>query len=168
MRQILHVILLTCFSGFFSSGSAQMTLSRQVIAVTGSFSGTPSFSLSSTLGEPVSSTVRGGNVILTQGFQQPSVYEPMLDLHTYNAFSPDGDGINDYWIIDGIEQHKGNVVRIYNRWGILLWEGTNYDNVNVVWDGYTNTGVEMPSATYFYLIKVGDRKKISGWVQLLN
>ena len=47
---------------------------------------------------------------------------------------------------------KNNRVTIYNRWGDVVWEGTNYNNSTVVFDGANNNGKELPSGTYFYKI----------------
>lgn len=85
---------------------------------------------------------------------------------TYNAFSPNGDGINDTWIIDGAYYHPVNRVTIFNRWGNKLVTLENYDNVNVVWDGRYK-GEILPSGTYFYLIEFFEaNKSITGWVQI--
>lgn len=86
---------------------------------------------------------------------------------TYNAFSPDGNGINDTWTIKGIEDFPNNVVTFYNRWGTELKRIPNYDNKNAVWKGETNTGQEVPSGTYFYVIELNDGSKpIKGWVEI--
>jgi gliding motility-associated-like protein len=85
---------------------------------------------------------------------------------SYNAFSPDGDGVNDDWIIDAIIAHPDNVVTIYNRWGDKLVSFDDYDNVNVVWDG-TFKGEILPSGTYFYVVEYLDiQMQVSGWLQL--
>lgn len=84
----------------------------------------------------------------------------------YTAFSPEGDGVNDTWIIEGVINNPINKVYIYNRWGDLLQEFENYDNVNVVWDG-TYKGSLLPSGTYYYVIVYTELdRQYSGWVQL--
>jgi gliding motility-associated-like protein len=84
----------------------------------------------------------------------------------YTAFSPEGDGVNDTWIIEGVITNPNNKVYIYNRWGDLLQEFENYDNVNVVWDG-TYQGALLPSGTYYYVIVYTELdRQYSGWVQL--
>ncbi|MFZ5551628.1 MAG: gliding motility-associated C-terminal domain-containing protein [Bacteroidota bacterium] len=84
----------------------------------------------------------------------------------YNAFSPNGDGINDTWVIDGVSINPNNRVMIFNRWGDKLVEFKNYNNVTVVWDGTWN-GNQLPAGTYFYIIEFIDiQKQFSGWVQL--
>jgi gliding motility-associated-like protein len=85
---------------------------------------------------------------------------------SYNAFSPDLDGVNDTWIIDAVYFHPDNTVTIFNRWGDELVSFEDYDNVNVVWDG-TYKGNMLPSGTYFYIIEYHDiNMQIDGWLQL--
>ncbi len=85
---------------------------------------------------------------------------------SYNAFSPDGDGVNDNWIIDAIFNHPDNSVTIFNRWGDKLVSFEDYDNVNIVWDGMYK-GEILPSGTYFYVIEYLDINiQVSGWLQL--
>lgn len=84
-----------------------------------------------------------------------------------NAFSPDGDGFNDIWVIDAAYDHPENTVAIFNRWGDLIVEFENYDNMSVVWDGKSKGGEELPSGTYFYTIDFDDlRQSVSGWVYI--
>lgn len=85
----------------------------------------------------------------------------------YKGITPNGDGHNDTWVIDGITNFKTSEVLIYNRWGDQVWKGTNYDNVTVVWNGKTLKGVNLPDATYFYLVTAGG-KTYKGWVELTH
>ncbi|MBS7231238.1 gliding motility-associated C-terminal domain-containing protein [Flavobacterium psychroterrae] len=79
----------------------------------------------------------------------------------HNAFSPNGDGINDVFKIDSIDDitcYPENDVEIYNRWGILVFETENYNNITNVFDGVSRgrTTVKqsdgLPTGTYFYII----------------
>lgn len=86
-----------------------------------------------------------------------------------NGFSPNNDGINDYFNIKGIEDFEGNVVFIYNRWGSLVFKQKNYDNK---WDGKCNVsgalmGQDLPEGTYYFLIDLNNEgKPLSGYVVL--
>ena len=68
-----------------------------------------------------------------------------------NAFSPNADGVNDQWEIDGLNRYYPNaVIDIYDRDGRLIYSSGN-DGYNHPWDG-SYGGVAMPIATYFYVI----------------
>lgn len=86
-------------------------------------------------------------------------------LKFYSGFTPNGDGVNDTWIIDNIDQFPDNTIKIFNRWGHQVWTAGEYDNVNVVWKGDSEGGGELESATYFYVADVGG-KIYKGWVEL--
>jgi gliding motility-associated-like protein len=84
-----------------------------------------------------------------------------------NAFSPDGDGINDTWTIDDIASSPNNTVTIFNRWGDLLRTFENYDNVSVAWDGKNGNGAELTDGTYYFIIEYRDlQTSRSGWVYI--
>lgn len=91
-------------------------------------------------------------------------------LKFYSGITPNGDNKNDSWIIDNIEQFPENTVQIFNRWGQQVWWGENYDNSEVVWkgnNGNKDEGVELSSATYFYVAVIeGIDKPFKGWVEL--
>ncbi len=79
----------------------------------------------------------------------------------HNAFSPNGDGKNDVFVIDNIDEttcYPENTVEIYNRWGILVFETTNYNNTTNAFDGTSRgrTTVKqsdgLPTGTYFYVV----------------
>lgn len=83
----------------------------------------------------------------------------------YSGITPNGDGINDKWIIDSLESFTINDVNIYNRLGNRVWKGSNYDNINVVWSGENLSGGESPSDTYFFIFEAkGIIEK--GWIEL--
>ena len=113
-------------------------------------------------------TVSDGNFSITDSV---TITEDAVDcgvqLTFYHGITPNGDGNNDSWQIDNITNIKENKVWIYNRWGDVVWQGENYDNVNVVWKGTTTTGNPLADATYFYVIEAGG-KTYKGWIELTH
>lgn len=83
----------------------------------------------------------------------------------YTGISPDGDGINDSWIIDGISLFPENFVALFNRWGDQVWSAKNYDNNDRVWTGTNQNGVKLTDGTYFYIIETS-AEKYKGWVEI--
>jgi len=67
-----------------------------------------------------------------------------------DGISPNGDGINDEWIIDNITLFEDAIVEIYNRWGQLLWMSA--PGYPVPWDGRYK-GENLPVGTYYYVIR---------------
>ena len=94
----------------------------------------------------------------------------------YNGMSVDGDGKNDYFHIGGIESYPNNVVRIYNRWGVKVFETEGYDNVTRVFRGISNGRVtvnapeKLPQGTYYYVIEYYDhnnnKESKVGWLYI--
>ncbi|MDM1044694.1 gliding motility-associated C-terminal domain-containing protein [Myroides sp. 1354] len=84
------------------------------------------------------------------------------DLVIYNLVTPNGDGKNDYFIIANINQYPNNRVEVYNRWGVRVYETTNYDSKGDgsenVFRGYAkgknaiDQSQQLPSGTYYYVI----------------
>ena len=73
------------------------------------------------------------------------------------AFSPNGDGINDFFEIVGIQKYPNNELTIVNRWGNKVYETKGYKND---WDGSNQNGLsisdrELPVGTYFYVLDLG-------------
>lgn len=68
------------------------------------------------------------------------------------GFSPNGDGDNDTWVVDGLWSYPLNKITIFNRWGKTVFEADNYQND---WDG-TYSGKALPEGTYYYVIDPGD------------
>ena len=90
----------------------------------------------------------------------------------YPTISPNADNINDEWIIDNIALYPSNRVKIFNRWGDMVYEERGYDNGGKVWRGNSNThftalGHELPEGTYFYIVDPGNgMPEFSGYVVL--
>ena len=78
------------------------------------------------------------------------------ELVIYNAVSPDGNNMNDFFKIENIESNddtRTNTVTIYNRWGDIVFEVSNYNNTDKVFTGKSNNGKDLPSGTYYYKIE---------------
>jgi gliding motility-associated-like protein len=69
-----------------------------------------------------------------------------------NAFTPNGDGFNDTWYIQGIESFAGSEVSVFNRWGQKVHNNSNYSN-EAGWDG-KQANLDVTSGTYFYVIYI--------------
>jgi gliding motility-associated-like protein len=85
----------------------------------------------------------------------------------YNGFTPNDDGVNDRWVIEGIELYPDNEVLVFNRWGDIVKRIYGYDNANNFWDGTRDDNLILPDGTYYYVIKIiyqGQDKYYTGWV----
>ncbi len=69
-----------------------------------------------------------------------------------NSFSPNGDGINDQWVITNLAEYPGNRVEVYNRYGQIIFQSKGYGQS---WDG-TYKGSPLPFATYYYIITLNN------------
>ena len=87
-------------------------------------------------------------------------------------FTPNGDTTNETLVFEGLEQYDKSHLEVYNRWGILVYKATNYQND---WNGRSmgratiKTNSHLPVGTYFYLLKFGDAtlsKQQKGWVYI--
>ena len=82
-----------------------------------------------------------------------------------NVFSPNGDGINDYWQIQYLSRYPGCTVQVYDRNGQLVFTSTGYQ---LPWDGKFKDQ-PLPVATYYYIIDPKNgRDRISGSVTILR
>ena len=110
------------------------------------------------------------------------IVEPEVTFEIFNGVTPNEDNFNDYFKLDGIENYPNNNVKIYNRWGILVWETNGYENVagGNVFTGDADARMmiegqrDAPTGTYFYIITFfGDgpdanpgKKNYSGYLYL--
>ena len=80
---------------------------------------------------------------------------PKNCLVVYKAFSPNGDDINQYWSIVGIELYQDALVSIFDRNGSEVYRRRNYENAeNVAFGGKDKSGQPLPSGQYYYVINL--------------
>lgn len=66
-----------------------------------------------------------------------------------DAFSPNGDNVNDRYVIRGLDAIGPASLKVWNRWGNVVLETTDYQND---WEGLNKNGNELPADTYYYLL----------------
>ncbi|CAN5280002.1 hypothetical protein BH09BAC6_BH09BAC6_10790 [soil metagenome] len=112
--------------------------------------------------QTVSLTVTDGNGC--QAVQQVVIASHCPDVRMANTFTPNGDGINDTWTISGIENDPTLLIRVYNRYGSLVYESKGY---YTPWNGQYH-GKKLPPGTYYYVISAkGGKQTFSGPVTIL-
>ncbi len=83
-----------------------------------------------------------------------------------NAFTPDGDGINDTWVLENIENYPKAEIMIFNHWGKLVYQSK--DQPYTGWNGTTFNGKALPEATYYYVIDLHNGKpRYSGAITIV-
>jgi gliding motility-associated-like protein len=91
-----------------------------------------------------------------------------------DAFSPNGDGFNDRFVIQGLEKYKTVEIEIFNRWGNVVYQSSHYgegNNKTGFWDGTASTGMRVgsgmvPTGTYYYILKMNGQQNMTGAVYL--
>ena len=82
------------------------------------------------------------------------------ELFIPNAFSPNGDGVNDCWEILGLQNYPRHLVEVYNRLGIKIYKSTRYEGD---WCG-TYNGSQIPDGVYFYHISLTAEISEKGYI----
>jgi len=102
-------------------------------------------------------------------FDELGVQVKPCELVFHNFCSPNGDGNNDFWLIEHIdvESYAVNEVTIANRWGAEVFRLENYDNGSRQWSGQDMNGRQLPDGTYFYTVRIGDALH-SGYLELMR
>lgn len=85
------------------------------------------------------------------------------DLFIPNVFSPNGDGVNDYYLVDYTGSQRF-LLQVFDRWGVMTYQSNNKTKG---WDGTNAEGLEVPEGIYYYLVKTGDRE-FSGSITLVR
>lgn len=86
------------------------------------------------------------------------------ELKMPNAFSPNGDGDNDAFVIRGIDGWPKNLFSVVNRWGNRVYEQPNYKNQ---WVGDNSQGEPLPNGTYFIILTLNNGERtLQGFVDL--
>lgn len=91
--------------------------------------------------------------------QQIKVVDQCPDVYIPNTFTPNGDGINDTWAIQGLEGDQSAYVRVFTRYGAQVYESHGY---GTPWDGRF-AGKKLPTGVYYYIITAkNNTEKFSG------
>ena len=113
----------------------------------------------------------GDYEVITLGGNKSDTPGNMINLDNY-ILSPNSDGINDTLVIENLELSPNNTLRIYNRYGILVYEMENYDNR---FDGRSNVNMVikrpdgLAAGVYFYVIHLEDLDQIhQGYMYIMN
>lgn len=89
-------------------------------------------------------------------------YMSMIDGKIPNIFTPNGDGINDYFMFDNSLVYAKRLT-ILNRWGSIVFQSDS----NFLWDG-SHDGKECTDGVYYYIIEVGNDFKVNGFLTLMR
>ena len=87
----------------------------------------------------------------------------------HNIITPNGDGVNDVMVIEGIEYYPNNDLKIFDKWGDVVAHMERYNNK---WEGRDDKGNPLPSGTYYYLLKLnapsltGGKTDFTGYVMI--
>lgn len=101
--------------------------------------------------------------------QQSIGIDVVGEVLVFNGITPNGDGINDYMLIkfiDIIEGAQENRVSILNRWGNVVFEISDYNNTDRVFDGKNSNGDILSNGTYFYKVELNNGKIYTGYLTL--
>jgi gliding motility-associated-like protein len=102
------------------------------------------------------------NYTSAETFATVEVYSTHKDI--IHLFTPNNDGFNDLWEIPELASYGKCDVRIYNRWGKLVFSSPDYNNT---WNG-TSNGTNLPEGAYYYVIKTQNSGTITGTVNILR
>lgn len=95
-----------------------------------------------------------------------SVKGKIFDLKNNNAFSPNGDGINDYWVLSGLDVFSNNsTLQIFDKYGNMVYKEVS--NTEFKWDGKAKSRA-LNSDAYWFVITAGDERIYTGWIYLKN
>ncbi|WP_289058700.1 gliding motility-associated C-terminal domain-containing protein [uncultured Flavobacterium sp.] len=134
--------------------------------ITGEISGTPTESIKSSI-FTVIATNSGGSSYFDIDIKILESVKPDSKILIAEAVTPNGDGINDFWVIKNIENYTNSVVRVYNRWGAEVFSAKNYQND---WDGhFKDNSQSLPdSSSYLYQIDLENDGVIDyqGWIYI--
>ena len=157
---------------FFTNFCNAQSISRYVIGASGATISNQQVTCDWTIGEVIIETGTNLKYSLTQGFHQPDAIVKLnpIDFSIPEGFSPNGDGINDLFVIRGISNYPNNSIQIFNRWGDEVYHISPYNNQ---WDGqtqsgYTVGGTQLPIGTYFYLFNCGNGSPVIKGTIYLN
>ena len=88
------------------------------------------------------------------------IYVKDCEIWVPNVFTPNGDGKNDFFIIHNIDLFPDSHLIVYDRWGLKVYESSNYQNN---WDGSN-----VPDGTYYYILSLPNGKQMHGDITVIG
>jgi len=97
------------------------------------------------------------------------------DLEVFTAVSPNGDGFNDTFVVQGLTSFPENKLFVYNRWGVLVYQKEKYHEVQQTSDGFRGISEgratiaqkeELPAGTYYYVLNIEGTKDRAGYIYI--
>ena len=142
----------TVTSGTASGGLALAVGSNSIpVVVTAQNGATQTYTVTVTRASGGADSYDPG-ISVTQPTESPTLDDDVVVVH--QGVSPNGDGINDFLIIDGIQAYPNNKLMIMNRNGQLVYEANGYNNSSKIFDGHSNKNGQMQlPGTYFYQLE---------------
>ncbi len=84
------------------------------------------------------------------------IEDPFSLILPINLITPNDDGQNDVLLFRGLEAFPDNRLRIYSRWGAVIYDKDGYQKDNILFDG-TRSGEPLPPDTYYYILEIDDK-----------
>ena len=98
------------------------------------------------------------------------------EIKVINVITPNGDGVHDVLRIDGLENYPNNTLKIFNRWGVSVYNTRAYNTEGNIFDGTSEGRAtvdqerKLPVGTYFYILDYelpnGEMKTLSGYIYI--
>ncbi|MBH76446.1 MAG: hypothetical protein CMP68_04860, partial [Flavobacteriales bacterium] len=103
--------------------------------------------------------VSESSINISNEFCQFEVYDWINCLFIPSVFTPNMDGVNDYWEIYNIELYEPAIIlKVYNRWGQIVFEREG-EYSSVLWDGNSENGKQLEIGTYYYTLEIKEYNK---------
>ena len=110
----------------------------------------------------------------TPEYLEPNIVENEVEV--FNVITPNGDGVHDVLTIAGLENYPDNTIKIFNRWGVLVYSTRAYNTEGNIFDGTSEGRVtvdadrKLPVGTYFYILDyvdgAGNTISLSGYIYI--